>query len=164
VTGALDVVYLAVSGEYSDFRVNRVFTDPSDVDRYVATLGGRVEEYQLNHGLPAATRMLHKLLASVIVDWKPFPSTRLPGVVIHDWTDCYPAFPGVDGPEGDRPVVAIDREDSSPSPYRALVGRVTVTGYVERTVRQAYSEALAGLVAEGEATLAAGMGSGHDNG
>ena len=55
-------VYLATSGEYSDYRVRGVFTRREDAEAYA--LGDDVEEYELHNG-PVEVRTWHQL------SWSP---------------------------------------------------------------------------------------------
>ncbi len=91
-------VYLATSGEYSDYRVRHVFTRREDAEAY--RLADEVEERELHDG-PVEVRAWHTLTwrpkfpdrpAEFPQVANPFESKELrdfdgqPGLVEHEWT------------------------------------------------------------------------------
>ncbi len=141
------VVYAATDGEYSDYRVDRMFTRREDADQFAAVMGMNVEEFDLHDSLPEP-RICHQIRAYVRVWWL----ARSPRVEVDDKYGGSPRlFPGVNGPRDNRPRVEVDRMPG----YADIAAYVTVEGYDEALVRQAFTETVIPLVAEAEALLAA---------
>ena len=67
-------VYIATSGEYSDFRVEAVFANEADAEAY--ELGGSVEEYELHDG-PKEVRTWYRLQWSTYLPDRPETSSHL---------------------------------------------------------------------------------------
>ncbi len=115
-------VYLATSGEYSDFRVQQVFARREDAEAY--DLGDDVQEFELRDG-PVETRIEHRLY------WNP---------QIEDREETATAMAN--------PWFATERLDFDGQPHRvehqwnhgARGSNLTVKGWELERIRKVYSE------------------------
>jgi hypothetical protein len=123
----MTTVYLATSGQYSDYRVQHVFTRREDAESYA--LADHVEERELHDG-PVEVRDWHELV------WKP-------GKAGDPWEQAEPR--DFDG-----------REGHAQHHWRTLDWRtppevvLTVTGWDLERVRKTYSEQRAMYLASQE--------------
>lgn len=122
-------VYLATSGEYSDYRVRRVFTRREDAEAY--ELADGVEEVEVDEG-PVEVRTKHYLTWS---SWIPDREA--------------------DGWAAANPSVTTDREDYDGRPSlghrwreESLGWTLSVHGWDLGAVRKVYSEQRAQFIAK----------------
>lgn len=124
-------VYLATSGEYSDYRVQQVFVRREDAEGYA--LGDDVQEFELREG-PAETRIEHRLY------W-------------NSWTEDREET----ATTGANPWVATERLDFDGQPHRVEHqwnhnsrhgSHLTVKGWDLVRIRKVYSEQRAQFIAK----------------
>lgn len=134
-------VYVTVSGSYSDFQLQGVFTEKSHAEEYAATFyDGDVQEYELNEE-PVERRNWYSLY------WIPRLPDRAPGVY-HNANPCIsrPELRDYDG--NDRPTTKWHKDW-----YVAGVGddkALQITGFDLDLVKKAYHDRRAEYEAQQE--------------
>ena len=132
-------VFLVSDGEHDDYRVRCLFAHRFDADRYVAELGGRVEEFPLVGHLDGGAARLYVAEGSVPrADLARHPAAgplgRSPVVMTRQ------VWPGATGPaDGEIEVDAYVVN----SPGYGPLAHIEVLGYDETAVRARYAEVAA---------------------
>ena len=132
-------VFLVSDGEYDDYRVRCLFAHRPDAERYVAEMGGRVEEYPLADRLDGGPARLHVVTGSVPrADLARHPAAgplgRSPLV------DTRQVWPGADGPSLGE--ITVDAYVVN-SPGYGPLAHIEVLGYDETAVLTRYAEVAA---------------------